>query len=142
MGCCHQPIHCRSSGYRGLPCEGLSIEKRLLRMAPDGSWKEVTELNNGDRVKVVLTVKAGRDIDYLAITDQRAACLELLPISCLSRYGVRVYVSIARTSIRKPGFSSTVCAKAHIYSPTRCGSTTQAVTHRESPPHKASMLRN
>ena len=58
------------------PCEGLSIEKRLLRMAPDGSWKEVTELNNGDRVKVVLTVKAGRDIDYLAITDQRAACLE------------------------------------------------------------------
>lgn len=57
-------------------CEGLSIEKRLLRMAPDGSWEDASTLNNGDRVKVVLTLKASHDIDYLAITDQRAACLE------------------------------------------------------------------
>lgn len=64
------------SDIKARPCEGLSIEKRLLRMAPDGSWADAETLKGGDRVKVVLTVKAARDIDYMAITDQRAACLE------------------------------------------------------------------
>lgn len=64
------------SDIKATPCEGLSIEKRLLRMAPDGSWADTATLIAGDRVKVVLTVKAARDIDYMAITDQRAACLE------------------------------------------------------------------
>lgn len=64
------------SEIKARPCEGLSIEKRLLRMAPDGAWTDATTLKAGDRVKVVLTVKTARDIDYMAVTDQRAACLE------------------------------------------------------------------
>lgn len=64
------------SDIKATPCEGLSIEKRLLRMAPDGSWADAATLIAGDRVKVVLTVKTARNIDYMAITDQRAACLE------------------------------------------------------------------
>lgn len=64
------------SDIKAMACEGLSIEKRLLRLTPDGSWADASTLKAGDRVKVVLTVKASREIDYMAINDQRAACLE------------------------------------------------------------------
>lgn len=58
--------------------EDLSIAKSLY-VRRGTSWTPVstdTKLKPGDRIKVELLVTAGRNIDYVAITDQRPACLE------------------------------------------------------------------
>ncbi len=57
--------------------ETLSISKRLYKKSGN-NWIEATELHVGDIVKVELTVKSGRDIQYVAIDDERAAALEPL----------------------------------------------------------------
>lgn len=60
-------------------CPDLSIEKKLLRRVdtPDGTqWVEADTFSVGDVVQVNLLIKAGRTIDYVAVIDQRAACLE------------------------------------------------------------------
>ncbi|MDE7407065.1 MAG: hypothetical protein K2M76_01485, partial [Muribaculaceae bacterium] len=63
-------------------CDAVKIDKRLLvaRNSPDGvEWHEIkknTALKVGDRVKVMLTVSSTRDMDYVAIVDERAAALE------------------------------------------------------------------
>lgn len=59
--------------------EAVSIEKQMLvqRYTPDGTvWEPVTAINVGDRVKVQLTIRTTRDMDYVAIIDDRAAALE------------------------------------------------------------------
>lgn len=55
--------------------EAVSISKRLYRK--DGSdWVEASDLHVGDRVKISLLITANRDMQYVAIDDNRAACLE------------------------------------------------------------------
>lgn len=57
----------------------LSIEKRLLRynITPTGQTVETAEeLAVGDKIRVELTITAGRDMDYVAIIDERAAGFE------------------------------------------------------------------
>lgn len=59
----------------------VKIEKTLLKAQNDGgieTWVEAngTELRIGDKVRVLLTVTTNRDIEYVAITDSRAAFLE------------------------------------------------------------------
>lgn len=57
-------------------CDAVSIEKRMFRQ--NGTeWQAVdSDLRVGDRVKIQLLIHATRDMQYLAITDDRAACLE------------------------------------------------------------------
>lgn len=50
-----------------------------------------TQLNVGDKVVVKITVNAARDLDFVQITDRRAACME--PVSQLSGYRMGCYVS-------------------------------------------------
>ena len=60
-------------------CPDLSIEKAIYKRVatPDGeAWVEADSLRPGDVVQVNLTIVAARDIDYAAIVDNRAACLE------------------------------------------------------------------
>lgn len=61
-------------------CDALSIEKMMLVERPDSAgvkWEAADgNLKVGDRVKVQLTITATRDMDYVAIIDDRAACLE------------------------------------------------------------------
>lgn len=57
----------------------LSIEKRLLRYtvsAGSPAVESADDLAVGDKVRVELTVTAGRDMDYVAIIDERAAGFE------------------------------------------------------------------
>ena len=57
----------------------LSIDKQLLRQVSitNGiSWEKAEALNVGDIVKIQLTIKVNRDLDYVAIIDDRAACFE------------------------------------------------------------------
>lgn len=51
-------------------CDAVSVEKRIS--AVDRSREE---LQVGDRVRVQLIITASRTLDYVAITDERAACL-------------------------------------------------------------------
>lgn len=50
--------------------EDLSIEKRLI--LPEGA----TTVKTGDRLTVELTIRVGRNMNYVTITDNRAACME------------------------------------------------------------------
>lgn len=53
---------------------GLSIEKRFL-VERDGAWIETRSFTLGERVRVQLTVKADRDLEYVSIDDERGATL-------------------------------------------------------------------
>ena len=60
-------------------CDELSVEKRFLvkRLTPDGEkWEETNEFHVGDIVKISLTLKAKETMSYVAIVDNRPACLE------------------------------------------------------------------
>lgn len=56
-------------------CEAVSIEKRMYRQV-ESRWEEASSLKVGDRVKIQLLIHANRDMQYMAIDDDRAACLE------------------------------------------------------------------
>ncbi len=56
-------------------CEAVSIEKKYFK-ADGTEWIKSSDFKVGDRVKVQLLIHATRDMQYMAITDDRAACLE------------------------------------------------------------------
>lgn len=56
------------------PGRDVSIEKRFL-VKRDGQWVETTTFAHGEQIRVQLIIQAGRDMEYVAITDQRAATL-------------------------------------------------------------------
>lgn len=69
-------------------CENLSIEKRIY-VVSDTEAGEVAEekpVKVGDKIRVTLTVTCDKDMDYVALIDERAACLE--PDSQRSEYTV------------------------------------------------------
>lgn len=61
-------------------CDAVSIEKKLLLVnsTPDGiTTADVSApLSVGNKVRVLLTIKVDRDMDYVAIVDDRPACFE------------------------------------------------------------------
>ncbi|MDE5814283.1 MAG: hypothetical protein K2H72_08360, partial [Muribaculaceae bacterium] len=66
----------------------LSIRKSIVALVEgeDGELnpKEGIELKKGMLVRVTLFINAGRDMDYVAVSDERSACLE--PVDQLSGY--------------------------------------------------------
>lgn len=57
----------------------LSIEKAILVADPGAKgemWNEGASIKLGDKVKVRLTLKVARDLDYVTIVDNRASCFE------------------------------------------------------------------
>lgn len=67
-------------------CNAVSIEKRIYRKktASGGvEWETAGDLTKGDIIKVELLVTVSQDMDYVAITDERAACFE--PVEQLPR---------------------------------------------------------
>lgn len=56
-------------------CGNLSITKQFVVADGDG-WTTRDTLKVGDKAKITLTIKSETAIDYLAITDSRAACFE------------------------------------------------------------------
>lgn len=55
--------------------EGLSIEKKIFKIEGN-KLIESNRLNVGDKVRVQLIIKANHDLDYVTLTDDRAATLE------------------------------------------------------------------
>lgn len=75
---------------------GIKITRKVVEVNDDKSarrQKSVAEAKMGERVKVVLTITADRDYDFVQIVDKRAACLE--PANQLSGYqwGTGCYVA-------------------------------------------------
>lgn len=67
-------------------CDAVSIQKTLYKAVntPDDiRWEATDSYEVGDRLKVDLLIQANRDMDYVAIIDQRGACLE--PVEQLPR---------------------------------------------------------
>lgn len=56
-------------------CDAVSIEKRFYRQVGN-KWIEANEIKVGDRVKIELLLHVNSAMDYVAISDERAACLE------------------------------------------------------------------
>ncbi len=72
-------------------CENLSVSKQLMIIKEGAAGAKATELGRGalktgDKVRVTLTLICGKDMNYVALIDERAACLE--PIDQLSGYTV------------------------------------------------------
>lgn len=59
----------------------LSITKRIV----DTSGKDLTTPRVGDKVTTILTITVTKDMDYVLLSDRRAACLE--PLRQLAGYG-------------------------------------------------------
>ena len=76
---------------------GIKVTRKILEAKEDKSGKNGKGIGKdakvGDKVKVILTITADRDYDFVQIVDKRAACLE--PVNQLSGYqwGLGCYVS-------------------------------------------------
>lgn len=66
----------------------MSIRKELVALVDEGNGTLVPKagitLKKGMKVRVTLTISTDRDMDYVALTDERSACLE--PTDQLSHY--------------------------------------------------------
>lgn len=72
-------------------CENLSVTKQLMVIKDGSAGPKASELGKGmlkigDKVRVTLTLTCGKDMNYVALIDERAACLE--PVDQLSGYSV------------------------------------------------------
>ncbi|MBD5216818.1 MAG: hypothetical protein HDS78_09965 [Bacteroidales bacterium] len=65
------------------PGRDVSIEKRVL-VQQDGKWVETNYFTPGQRLRVQLTIKAKRALDYVTIDDERPAAFE--PVDQLPGY--------------------------------------------------------
>lgn len=79
-------------------CENLSVSKQLMIIKDGAGGSTATDsdkgvLKVGDKVRVTLTLTCGKDMNYVALIDERGACLE--PVDQLSGYsaadGLAVY---------------------------------------------------
>lgn len=65
----------KSTEVKASSCDDLSVEKRISAFR-DGAWKYVDEVRLGEQVRIILTVKARRDLEYVTVVDGRPASLE------------------------------------------------------------------
>ena len=62
----------------------LSISKQILVYDAEGKLTKATGLKVGDKVRIELTVKCGKNMEYVTLNDQRGACFE--PVDKISTY--------------------------------------------------------
>ncbi len=67
----------------------LALDRQILVRQPSGTYVPINTvmLKTGDRVAVRLTLTVGQDMQFVCLTDSRAACLE--PVDQLSGYTYR-----------------------------------------------------
>ena len=62
----------------------MSVSKEYYVYAQDGTLHSATSFKVGDKVKVRVIIKVNKDMDFVTMTDERAACFE--PVDQLSGY--------------------------------------------------------
>ena len=78
-------INCDCPDQIGEQGNGLPVSRQLYK--GDEALNESAPLKVGDRITVRLTVKADRDMDFVQIKDDRAACMEPLQAVSGFRWG-------------------------------------------------------
>ena len=68
---------------------GITIKREIIPLTSHPS--PLTSYQVGSRIKVRLTIETSRDLDFVQVTDRRAACME--PVKQLSGYQHGAYVS-------------------------------------------------
>lgn len=71
-GAVYEQYTASMDSIEAVSCDAVKIEKRITSV--DGVSS--AELHTGDRVRIQLVITTSRNMDYVAITDERAACLE------------------------------------------------------------------
>ena len=67
------------ANVKSASCDAVSIEKTIYKVDQTSTGVKTVapeSLNVGDKVKVQLTIKVDRDMDYVAVIDDRPACYE------------------------------------------------------------------
>ena len=64
--------------------DDLSITKQILVYDAEGKLTKARDLKVGDKVRIELTVKCGKNMEYITLNDQRGACFE--PVDKVSTY--------------------------------------------------------
>ena len=83
-GAVYSQFKAQMTDVREKAIEEVSISKEYYVYAEDGSLHQATSFKVGDKVKVRVIIKNNKDMDYVTITDERAACFE--PVDQLSGY--------------------------------------------------------
>lgn len=65
----------RMDNIKASSCDAVDIEKRFYKSVGD-RWEEVSDFKIGDRIKIQLLIHAERDMQYMTVDDERAACFE------------------------------------------------------------------
>ena len=67
----------------------LAIDRQILVRQPSGTYRPISQVTpkTGDRVAIRLTLTGGQDMQFVCLTDARAACFE--PVDQLSGYRCR-----------------------------------------------------
>lgn len=66
----------QSTTIKSAKVDDLSIEKSLLIYNTDGTLAKANNLKVGDKVRVQFSIKCGKSLEYLTLTDERGACFE------------------------------------------------------------------
>ena len=69
---------------RAFKTDDLSVTKNFMRYGKDGELEPFATLSVGDKVQVRVTLDARKDLDYVTVADERAACFE--PVDKVSGY--------------------------------------------------------
>lgn len=71
----------------------LSIQKEIAKRDSNGRLSKVSKINKGDKVTVVLYLELKKDMDFVAVTDERGACLRPMQwlSGMVSENGIRTY---------------------------------------------------
>ena len=66
-----------------------AIDRQILVRQPSGTYRPISQVapKTGDRVAIRLTLTVGQDMQFVCLTDARAACFE--PVDQLSGYRCR-----------------------------------------------------
>jgi hypothetical protein len=81
-GAIYRQFNATMSDIKAVAGNDISIEKTMLKKV-DESWLPCDSFAIGDKVRIQLTIKASRQLEYITITDERAACFE--PVEQLPR---------------------------------------------------------
>lgn len=84
------------SDVKRADCENLKVEKKILVVSDTEGGEKLTEgpLKVGDKVRVTITLTCDKDMNYVALIDERAACLE--PDEQLSGYAFKDGLGVYR----------------------------------------------
>jgi len=83
-GAVYTQFHAPMTQISEVAIDEVSISKEYYAYSADGTLHPVTAFNVGDKVQVRTVIKVLKDMDYVTVTDERAACFE--PVDQLSGY--------------------------------------------------------